>query len=137
MASTPRYGKREHEAAGRRGEALAKLPTALTAATLDEATKTVRLRFRNGLDLAIPIKSICEIAKTPIARLRNVVASPTGDGLIFDDADVAIYVPGLLRDLFSDAFARTLGRQGGRARTPAKLTAARKNGRKGGRPHNT
>ncbi len=121
-------------AAQRRGAAKAKLPTALLAAELDEPAKSVRLRFRSGLELAVPIKAIGEVAKIPIARLRDVTASPMGDGLIFDSADVAIYVPGLLRDLFGYAFAGALGKLGGRARTDAKVRAARKNGRKGGRP---
>jgi hypothetical protein len=134
MVSAPRYGKREHEAALRRGAAQAKLPTALTLAELDEPSKSVRLSFRSGLQLAVPVKAIDEIAKVPLARLRDVRASPIGDGLIFDEADVAIYVPGLLRDLFSDAFAGALGKIGGRARSDAKTRAAQKNGRKGGRP---
>lgn len=134
MAKTPRITDAQLEAAQRRGEALANLPMALVAATLDEATHLVRLRFRNGLELAVPIRSIEEIASAPIALLRDVAASPMGDGLIFDQADVGIYVPGLLRDLFGEAFARELGKRGGKATTEAKTAASRKNGRKGGRP---
>ncbi len=130
----PRLTKAEHDAATRRGEARAKLPSALVAAELDEEAKTVRLRFRAGVELAIPIKAIQEIANAPIARLRDVQASLLGDGLLFADADVSIYVPGLLRDLFGDAFAGALGKIGGRAKSPAKRAAARRNGRKGGRP---
>jgi hypothetical protein len=122
------------DVAQRRGALKAKLPTALTAAKLDEPAKSVRLHFRSGLELAIPVKAIDEIAKMPLARLRDVTVSAMGDGLIFDDADVAIYVPGLLRDLFGHAFAGALGKLGGRARSDAKARAARKNGRKGGRP---
>jgi hypothetical protein len=134
MAKMPRYGKREDEAANRRGDALLQLPFALVAATLDEAERVVRLRFRNRTELSIPISEISEIADAPLANLRTVFASPLGDGLIFDDADAAIYVPGLLRDLFGVAFATALGKRGGRARTPAKVAASRKNGQKGGRP---
>ena len=124
----------ELDVAQRRGTLKAKLPTALRAAKLDETAKSVRLHFRNGLELAIPVKAIDEIAKVPLARLRDVAASPMGDGLIFENADVAIYVPGLLRDLFGSAFAGALGKLGGRARSDAKTRAARKKGRKGGRP---
>ena len=134
MAKIPRYGEREHVAAEQRGTELAQQPTALVAATLDEVKRALRLTFRNGTELAIPVRAINEIADAPLAKLRDVVASPLGDGLIFDDADVAIYVPGLLRDLFGAAFAGALGKRGGRARTAAKGAAARKNGRKGGRP---
>jgi hypothetical protein len=134
MATNARYNSRQHAEATRCGEELAGRPTALVSAKLDERTKALHLRFRAGIELAIPIKVIEEIAKTPIARLRDVKASPLGDGLIFSDLGEAFYVPGLLRDLFADAFAGALGKIGGRATSPAKRAAARKNGRKGGRP---
>jgi len=125
---------RNHRAAIRRGSAKAKLSTALVAASLDEKARTVRLRFRAGLELAIPIKAIPELANVPIAKLRDVKASPLGDGLVFSEYGESFYVPGLLRDLFGDAFAGALGKLGGRARSKAKAAAARRNGRKGGRP---
>jgi hypothetical protein len=125
---------RDHRAATRRGNAKAKLPTALVAASLDEKARTVRLCFRSGLELAIPIKAIHELAGAPISKLRDVKASPLGDGLIFSQYGEAFYVPGLLRDLFGDAFAGALGKLGGRVRSKTKAAAARRNGRKGGRP---
>ncbi len=130
----PMLTKAQHDAATQRGDEKANLPTALMAAMLDEQAKTVRLFFRAGIELAIPITAISEIAKAPIAMLRDVRASPIGDGLIFSELGEALYVPGLLRDLFGDAFARSLGKIGGRSRSDAKVRAARKNGRKGGRP---
>ena len=134
MAEITGYGEREHRVAEHRGAELVQQPTALIAATFDEAERAVRLRFRNGTELAVPVSEIAEIAQIPLAKLRAVAASPLGDGLIFNDADVAIYVPGLLRDLFGGAFAGALGKRGGLARTAAKVAAARKNGKKGGRP---
>jgi hypothetical protein len=134
MATNARYNSRQHAEAARRGEELAARPTALVSAKLDERAKALRLRFRAGIELAIPIRAINELAKVPIARLRDVKASPLGDGLIFSELGEAIYVPGLLRDLFADAFAGALGKIGGRATSPAKRAAARRNGRKGGRP---
>ena len=130
----PTLTKAQHDAATRRGDEKATLPTALVAAVLDEKAKVVRLRFRAGIEIAIPIKAISEIAKAPIAMLRDVQASPIGDGLIFREFGEAIYGPGLLRDLLGDAFAGALGKIGGRSRSDAKVRAARKNGRKGGRP---
>ena len=124
----------DHRAAIRRGNAKAKLPTALVAASLDEKARTVRLRFRAGLELAIPIKAIPELTNVPISKLRDVKASPLGDGLVFSEYGEAFYVPGLLCDLFGDAFAGALGKLGGRTRSKAKAAAARRNGRRGGRP---
>ena len=134
MAKVPRYGKREDDAAKRLGDKIWQRPSALIGAALDEKERAVRLRFRNTTELIIPVSAIWEIADAPLANLRTVFASPLGDGLIFDDADAAIYVPGLLRDLFGEAFAGALGKRGGRARTAAKVAASRKNGQKGGRP---
>lgn len=134
MATNAPYNSRQHAEATQCGEELAARPTALVSAKLDEQAKALRLRFRTGIELRIPIKVITELAKVPITRLRDVKASPFGDGLIFSDLGEAFYVPGLLRDLFSDAFAGALGKIGGRATSPAKRAAARKNGRKGGRP---
>ena len=116
---TPALTKAQHDAATRRG---------------DEKAKAVRLRFRSGIEIAIPIKAISEIAKAPIAMLRDMRPSPMGDGLIFSEFGEAIYVPGLLRDLLADALAGALGKIGGRSRSAAKVRAARRNGRKGGRP---
>ena len=126
--------KAQYAAATQRGKGKANLPTAVVAAELDEKSKAVRLRFRTDIELAIPIAAINEIAKAPIAMLRDVKASPIGDGLIFSEFGEAIFVPGLLRDLFGDAFAGALGKIGGLSRSNAKARAARKNGRKGGRP---
>lgn len=97
MAKIAGYKEREDRAAERRGSERAQQPTALVAAKLDETQRAVRLRFRNGTELAVPVAAIAEIAHAPLVKLRTVVASPIGDGLIFDDADVAIYVPGLPR----------------------------------------
>jgi hypothetical protein len=126
--------KAEYEAARRRGERATNLPTALLGAKLDSRNRVVHLFFRNGMELRIPVREIREIASVPLARLADVAASPLGDGLIFDKADVAIYVPGLVRDLFAPAIGSALGKSGGRIKTPAKSEAARRNGRKGGRP---
>ena len=137
MAKAVAYGERDHRAAKGRGAELARRPTALIAAELMENDLAVRLHFHNRAELVVPIAAIVELKGIPADKLRNVMPSPLGDGLIFDDADIAINVPGLLRELFADAFAGALGKRGGRARTAAKADAARKNGSKGGRPRKT
>jgi hypothetical protein len=137
MARVPKFGEREARAAEERGAEFARRPSALVAAALHEPARTIHLTFRSGAELSVPVSAISEIATAPIAALRNIAASPLGDGLIFDDANVAINVPGLLRDLFGEAIAGALGKRGGRARTAAKAAAARKNGQKGGRPRKT
>ena len=97
-----------------------------------------------ALNLKSRSRHIQEIANAPIARLRDVQASLLGDGLLFDEADVSIYVPGLLGDLFGDAFAGALGKIGGRTTSPAKGasalragTAARADAHARSRPHGT
>lgn len=123
--------KAEYEAARRRGDRMANLPTAPIDARLDSRNRFVQLFFRNGMELRIPLR---EIASVPSARLADVATSPLGDGLIFDKADVDIYVPGLVRDLFAPAIGSALGKSGGRIKSAAKSAAAKRNGRKGGRP---
>ncbi len=58
--------KAQYDAATRRGAAKANLPSALVEATLDERAKAIRLRFRAGIELAVPIKAVTEIAKAPL-----------------------------------------------------------------------
>ena len=67
--------------------------------------------------------------------LAAVTITPTGLGLRWERLDADLYVPALLQGRFgSVAWMSELGRQMGRARTPAKAAAARANGKKGGRP---
>lgn len=125
----PRLTKAEIEAATRRGDELANLPIALVSASLDEKNKAVRLRFRAGVEISIPIKAIDEIATAPIAKLRDVEASLLGDGLLFDTVDAHMYVPGLVRDLFGESFLEGIDKIG-KIKAPAKRAAAHKGKRK-------
>lgn len=128
------FSRAEFQAATKRGAAKAKLPSALLKADLDERSRSLMLRFRSGVAVVVPTKAIREIAKEPLSKIRDVKASPLGDGLLFEEVGELIYVPGLLRDLFGDAFTAALGKIGGKAKSPAKTAAARANGAKGGRP---
>ncbi len=87
-------------AAKKRGAAKANRPTALVSVVLDEADRTLRLRFRAGVQLEVPIAAIEEVADAPLAQLRDVAASPLDDGLVFREYGEAIYVPGLIHGLF-------------------------------------
>ena len=84
--------------------------------------------------MTIPVKSIPELASQPAKELAKVKVDGFGEGLLWPSLDVAISAPGLLEDFFGYATRAKIARAGGRARTPAKVSAARKNGRKGGRP---
>lgn len=123
-----------HRAATKRGTHKANLPSALIDVALDERNRSLALYFRSGVSLVVPISAIDEVAKTPISRLRDVRPSPLGDGLLFREAGEGIYVPGLLRGLFDDAYRAALGKAGGSSKSVAKAKAARANGTKGGRP---
>ena len=110
-------------------------PTAVVGAKYEARNQVLRLTFRGGSGMLIPIHMISELAGQPEAALAKIDVSPLGDALSCRSLDVDIYVPGLVEDVFgARLFAAGTDRRGGRRRTKAKAAAARMNGAKGGRP---
>jgi len=70
------------------------------------------------------------------ADLAKIEISPSGFGLHFPKLDADLYLPALLEGFLGSRrwIAAQLGRQGGKARSPAKAAASRANGKLGGRP---
>ena len=94
------------------------------------------MSIHNGVELAIPVRLIQELAGADPADLAEIEITPAGLGLHWPRIDADVYVPGLLAGVFGSRkwMAQQLGAQGGRTSTPAKAAAARANGAKGGRP---
>ena len=107
-----------------------------TGARYDAASQRLIVSIHNGVELAIPVRLIQELAGADPADLAEIEITPAGLGLHWPRIDADVYVPGLLGGVFGTRkwMAQLLGAEGGRTSTPAKAAAARANGAKGGRP---
>lgn len=75
-------------------------------------------------------------------QLAEVELTPGGRGLHWESLDADLGVVSLMAGFYGSKrwlseMAAEMGKQGGRAVTPAKIAAARENGKKGGRPRKT
>jgi|HubBroStandDraft_1064217.scaffolds.fasta_scaffold120907_3 hypothetical protein len=85
--------------------------------------------------LALPIRTIDELAGASDSELSHVRAGFGGRAIVLENRDVDISIAGLLRDLVGlSVSAAALGQKGGSASSPAKTAAVRENGKRGGRP---
>lgn len=107
-----------------------------TAARYDPGSERLIVSIHNGVELAIPVRLIQELADADPADLAEIEITPAGLGLHWPRIDADVYVPGLLSGVFGTRrwMAQLLGAQGGRSSSAAKAAAARTNGAKGGRP---
>lgn len=118
-----------------RGRARSQDPATVVEARYEAKERALKLIFRGGGRMLIPIDLVSELAGQPATTLAKIDVSPAGDALSWRGLDVDIFVPGLVEDVFgARLFAAATGRRGGRRRTKAKAIAARLNGAKGGRP---
>ncbi len=109
-------------------------PRALRA-RYDRRSGRIHVELSDGCLFAFPAELGEGLRGASPDELATVSITPTGLGLRWDKLDADLYVPALLQGHFgSTAWMSELGRQMGRARTPAKAAAARENGLKGGRP---
>ena len=107
-----------------------------TAARYDAPSGRLVVSLHNGVELAVPVRLVEELADADPADLTEIEISPAGLGLHWPALDADVYVPGLMAGTLGSRawMARELGAEGGRTSTPAKAAAARANGAKGGRP---
>jgi hypothetical protein len=106
------------------------------AARFDKRSGRLVVELNTGVELAVPIRLVQEIAAAPADALSEIEITTTGLGLHWPKLDADVYVPGLMQGVFGSKqwMAQQLGSRGGAARTEAKAAAARENGLKGGRP---
>ena len=121
-------------AARKKGAQEATDPLRAIEAEYDGIDRTMRLRLRCGVLLAIPVSEIPEIAHASSAKLKDLSLTPGGDALLWESLDSHISIEGLLYELFAHASHAELGRRGGRVTSAKKRDAVRRNGAKGGRP---
>ena len=123
------------QAEQRMHQRLASTPYAV-AARYDRRVSRIMVALSSGLELAFSPHLMEGLADARPADLAIIEITPTGLGLHWPTLDADLYLPALLDGVFGSPrwMAGLLGRRGGLARTPVKVSAARENGRKGGRP---
>ncbi|MGI4815979.1 MAG: hypothetical protein ACRYG5_09740 [Janthinobacterium lividum] len=126
--------QQEYEQALTRGrEALAQ-PHVIRARYIASAD-ALELVYSNGLLLRFRPRDTVLLRDIPKATLAHPYVTPGGDGLLFDDAALAVSIPGLVSKLIPlDTARMAVAAARGRVTSPAKAEAARRNGLKGGRP---
>jgi len=98
----------------------------------------VRIDFKNDMRVDVPRRLLQGLENATPTQLAHIEITELGEGLHWEALDVDHYIPGLLNGVFGTRrWMAKIGRNGGRARTPAKARAARANGSKGGRPKKT
>ncbi|HEX9939730.1 MAG TPA: DUF2442 domain-containing protein [Longimicrobium sp.] len=121
--------ERERERIDTRTEPRAK------SARYDRRTARIVIELTNGCLFAFPAEYGQGLRGATPAQLAKVEVAPGGYGLLWDELDAALSVPGLVAGVFgSKAWMRELGRAGGKIQSEAKARASRENGKKGGRP---
>lgn len=125
----------QFEAAKRRGEARLQGPRAV-AARYDAGRGRVVIALSTGVELGLAPRDVEGLASASADDLRAVEIDNLGLGIHFPRLDADLYIPALLEGVLGSRrwMAARLGTAGGKARSPAKVTAARENGRRGGRP---
>jgi hypothetical protein len=113
-------------------------PSAVTA-RYDRRSKRIVIRLSSGLDIAFTPRDAEGLENAKPEQLDPIEISPSGFGIHFPKLDADLYLPALLEGLLGSRawMAARLGARGGKATSPAKISAARTNGRLGGRPRKT
>jgi hypothetical protein len=113
-------------------------PSAVTA-RYDRRSKRIVIRLSSGLDIAFAPRDAEGLENAKPEQLDPIEISPSGFGIHFPKLDADLYLPALLEGLLGSRawMAARLGARGGKATSPAKISAARTNGRLGGRPRKT
>lgn len=94
----------------------------------------VVLRLRNGRCVAFAREQLQGLGDAPASKVAKIEVLG-GVGLHWEELDVDLYVPAMLKGVYGSAeWMKKIGRKGGQVRSAEKAKAAKKNGAKGGRP---
>jgi len=130
-----RITQEEYLAAEEAGRLAAETEPRARSAHYDPTTKRIVIELTNGCLFAFPAEYGQGLRGATAEQLSNIVVVPGGSGLIWDEIDAGLSVPGLVAGVFgSAAWMSELGRLGGQVQSEAKAAASRENGKKGGRP---
>jgi len=123
------------EAARKAGELAQQSEPAARHARYNPVSREIEIELRDGQRVSISVDLIEGLQGASDEALSQVRVTPAGTGLYWEDLDVDISVPFLLKGIYGTrAWMAELGRRGGKVSSPAKAAAARENGKKGGRP---
>lgn len=129
--------RQDYAAALARGRAELEKPHAVDARFI-VSSSTLRVTFSNGLVFAVDARAVPGLQGHPLSALKNPRVTAGGDGLIFEEADLAFNLPSLLAPCVPLELARSrVAAESGSASSARKARAARENGAKGGRPRKT
>lgn len=105
------------------------------SARYDDRSERVVLELTNGIALAFPVRLVRGLEHATRAQRAALTLSPSGSGVIWEELDADVSVPGVVASTFGRQLAASaLGSAGGKSRSTAKAKAAKANGAKGGRP---
>lgn len=122
-------------AATEAGKLAAETEPRARSAHYDRETKRVVIELTDGCLFAFPAEYGQGLRGATAEQLSKIEVVPGGSGLVWDEIDAGLSVPGLVAGVFgSVAWMRELGRLGGQVQSEAKAAASRENGKKGGRP---
>lgn len=95
----------------------------------------LHVQFSNGLTLVVDARAVPAFQGLPLSSLKDPQVTAGGDGLVFDEANLAFDLPSLLAPFLPIELARSrVAAELGKETTAKKAQAARANGAKGGRP---
>ena len=101
----------------------------------DRSKKLITIEFLNGTVFAFPPHLGQGLDNASEQDLADIEISPSRQGLHWENLDVDLDIPSLLKGIFGTrTWMEELGRKGGQSRSKAKQAASRENGKKGGRP---
>lgn len=124
----------QYQAALERGRQELAAPHAIDA-RFDRVGRKLTIVFSNGLEVSLRPEVSEFLREHADADLSNPYVTPGGDGLIFEAADIAVSIPGLISQLLPENIARKkMASALGSRTSERKSEAARANGAKGGRP---
>lgn len=98
-------------------------------------TSILEVKFSNGVSFAIDARKTPYLRDHALAALKGPRVTVGGDGIIFEEADLALSLPSLLAPFIPLEIARSrVASESGSVLSERKAQAARVNGAKGGRP---
>jgi len=136
MAKTTRRAgdefDRQNELAVREARESDRIEPRAQAVRYDARQGLVMVELRSGFAFGFPPERVGGLESATADELGKARASPSGDGLHWDDLDVHASLTGVVAEALN--LSEWAPRLMGQVRSAAKARAARANGLKGGRP---